>query len=232
MNSPIIGSLFQNTASITHGFGLRGVALETYLDALGASNALSFTTNQIHGKCIHILVDKSHNAILEGDAFITDTPSVVCFVRTADCVPILIADVKRTAIAAVHAGWRGTAEDIVGETLHAMVREFGTDPSDCLASIGPHICGECYEVGGEVIDALKQLDIGNSWQASKNYISLGEANSLLLTRAGIPSSNISFTGQCTYSNTHFASWRRDRLENERQFNFIMICEEKKQGKIF
>lgn len=209
-------------SGVYHGFGVRGVTIKKYLDALGINEARIFETDQIHGSCVRHLRRDSRDGVLLGDAFITRTPGVVCFVRTADCVPILVADTKQRAVAAVHAGWRGTALDVAGEAIRAMEKQFGTNPADCVAAIGPRICGKCYEVGAEVIESLKNLKIGDGWCACGDCVDLGEANRSLLKLAGVRSSNISIAPHCTSCDPTFASWRRDRREEERQLNFIMI----------
>jgi YfiH family protein len=109
---------------------------------------------QIHSDLIYVVgaenVPQGDNAP-QGDALITHEPGVLLAVQTADCIPILLADTKRHAVAAIHAGWRGTAQRIAEKTLGRMQMEFGTQPEDVVAAIGPGIGGCCYEVGHEVI---------------------------------------------------------------------------------
>ena len=88
---------------------------------------------------------------LKGDALITREPGVLLAVQTADCIPILLADTKQRAVAAIHSGWRGTAQRIAEKTLGRMQMEFGTRPQDVIAALGPGIGGCCYEVGHEVV---------------------------------------------------------------------------------
>lgn len=90
-----------------------------------------------------------------GDALLTNQPGILLSVRVADCVPILVADPRRRAIAAVHAGWRGSLERIVEKAVGEMHRVFESDPADLLAAIGPSIRACCYEVGPEVVDAFR-----------------------------------------------------------------------------
>ncbi|MBN1283064.1 MAG: laccase domain-containing protein, partial [Proteobacteria bacterium] len=139
--------------------------------------------------------------------------------RTADCVPILIADPKKNAIAAVHAGWRGTALDVAGESIRGMNRAYGTDPADCVAAIGPCICGPCYEVGREVVERLESLDLGRDWISGDRRVDLGVANRALLLRAGV--AHIDMLDLCTSCDHRFSSWRRDKNEG-RQVNFILL----------
>jgi hypothetical protein len=88
--------------------------------------------------------------ILQGDALISNEPGVLLVVQTADCVPILLADTKHRAVAAIHSGWRGTLRRIAEKTLGRMHMEFGTRPEDVIAALGPAIGRCCYEVGSDV----------------------------------------------------------------------------------
>lgn len=213
----------QSVPGVVHGFGVRGLDVGAYLDALGMKNHFIFATNQIHGDVVHYLKQSKARKTIEGDAFITDRRGTVCFVRSADCVPMLIADTEHPAVAAVHAGWRGTTKDVAGVVVRAMHETFGTLPQNCVAAIGPRICGSCYEVGGEVIDAFSMLKLcGTNWRTDYNRVDLGLVNQKLLERAGLLVSNISVFPHCTACDKAFSSWRRDRNESERQFNFIVI----------
>ena len=120
-----------------------------FLRALGASKMKLVTLRQIHSDAIH-LINRIPPDTLSGDALITRVRGLLLAVQTADCVPVLLADTKRHAIAAIHAGWRGTLARIVAKTIGRMHMEFGTQPADICAAIGPAI-GRCsYEVGPEV----------------------------------------------------------------------------------
>jgi len=122
---------------------------ESFLRALGASKMKLVTLRQIHSDAIH-LINRIPPDTLSGDALITRVRGLLLAVQTADCVPVLLADTKRHAIAAIHAGWRGTLARIVAKTIGRMHMEFGTQPADICAAIGPSI-GRCsYEVGPEV----------------------------------------------------------------------------------
>lgn len=121
--------------------------------ALGAVDMKLIPLRQIHSDMIH-LVNRIPDAILSGDALITRVPGLLLAVQTADCVPVLLADTKRHAIAAIHAGWRGTLARIVAKTLGRMHMEFGTRPEDVSAALGPCIARCSYEVGPEVAAAF------------------------------------------------------------------------------
>ena len=90
----------------------------------------------------------------QGDGLVTQRPGVLLSVRTADCMPILLADVEKRVVAAVHAGWRGALGRIAEKTVGEMRRVFGSQPEDILAAIGPSIGLCCYQVGPEVVDAF------------------------------------------------------------------------------
>lgn len=216
LKSPALSAVL----GIVHGFGVRGVGVGEYLDGLGVSPRSLFRTKQVHGNCVHYLVQHKNDSLV-GDAFITDKARLVCSVRSADCAPILIADNNRGAIAAVHAGWRGTAADAVGTAVKTMNRTFGTNPGDCVAAIGPTICPTCYKIGDDVVGALRPLELERDCLAD-GRLDLARANAALLERAGLSPSNIEIIPQCTCCDNTFASWRRDRRDHERQVSFIMI----------
>jgi YfiH family protein len=117
--------------------------------AVGALDLPVIALKQIHSDVIH-LFEGSPNDPCSGDASITNRPGLLLAIQTADCVPILLVDPKRRAIAAIHAGWRGTLARIAAKTIGKMQMHFGTNPRDLLAAIGPSIGPCCYEVGTEV----------------------------------------------------------------------------------
>jgi purine-nucleoside/S-methyl-5'-thioadenosine phosphorylase / adenosine deaminase len=117
--------------------------------AVGAPDLPLITLKQFHSDVIH-LFDSSPADPCRGDASITNRPGLLLAIQTADCVPILLVDPQKRAIAAIHAGWRGTLARIAAKTIGAMQMHFGTKPSNLLAAIGPSIGPCCYEVGTEV----------------------------------------------------------------------------------
>jgi polyphenol oxidase len=117
--------------------------------AAGAKDLPLVTLKQFHSDVIH-LFDSPTAEPCRGDASITDRPGLLLAVQTADCVPILLVDPKKRAIAAIHAGWRGTLARIAAKTIGKMQMHFGTNPRNLLAAIGPSIGPCCYEVGTEV----------------------------------------------------------------------------------
>jgi YfiH family protein len=126
---------------------------ESFLSAIGARAMRVVTLRQVHSDIVHHVNGPNPASGAEapkGDALFTRERGVVLAVQTADCIPILLADTKRKAIAAIHAGWRGTLQRIAEKTLGRMQMEFGTQPKDVVAALGPGIGRCCYEVGHDV----------------------------------------------------------------------------------
>lgn len=122
-----------------------------FFHAIGADRFRVVTLRQIHSDIVR-RVDSPlpANEPPQGDALFTREPGFLLAVQTADCIPILLADTKQRAVAAIHAGWRGTLRRIATKTLGRMQMEFGTRPADVIAALGPGIGRCCYEVGSEV----------------------------------------------------------------------------------
>ena len=142
------------------------------------------------------------HAYPECDALITNEPGVGLVVFTADCTPILLHDPVTGAVGAVHAGWRGTASGIVKKCVEAMAAEFGCDPANIHAAIGPNIGQCCFETDREVPDALLEA-LGSEMEeyielygdTGKYHVDLKEANAMWLRRAGVREIEISIS--CT-----------------------------------
>jgi len=123
----------------------------SFFRAIGAGEMRAVTLRQIHSDIAHsVAAANVSEEAPQGDALFTRDPGILLAVQTADCVPILLADTKRRAVAAIHAGWRGTLKRIAVKTLGRMTMEFGTRPEDVMAALGPGIGRCCYEVGSDV----------------------------------------------------------------------------------
>ena len=132
---------------------------ETFIRDLteGRATLPAFVTlKQIHSSIIHVVgkADAGEEAVLTGDGMLTREAGVLLGIQTADCIPVLVADKKQRAVAAFHAGWRGTLKRIVENGIGRMRLEFGSKPEDLSAAIGPGIGQCCYAVGEEVRDAF------------------------------------------------------------------------------
>jgi YfiH family protein len=171
------------------------------------------TLKQIHSS-LSIVADRPAGCVGEGDGILTADPGVTVSIRTADCFPILLADRANRAVAAVHAGWRGTAAEVVVEALRRMCDEFGTTPVDISAAIGPGIGACCYQVGEEVARRFGKESAGRLDLAAENLRQLIEA--------GVPRTHIHLMGACTFCDRRFHSWRRDGERAGRMISYIGV----------
>jgi YfiH family protein len=216
--------------------------------ALGASDLPLITLKQFHSDVIHVF-NSAPSDPCKGDAAITNRPGLVLAVQTADCVPILLADPKKRAIAAIHAGWRGTLARIVAKTIGSMQMHFATDPRDLLVAIGPCIGPCCYEVGTEVatqflsqfvdaatyFDELRTGDEPNPLQwlnmmppghqpSPKNvFLDLRKANQCQVLAAGLRPENIHTVDLCTACRPDLLfSYRKQGAHTGRQMSAIAL----------
>jgi polyphenol oxidase len=192
---------------LAHGFGTRHADVPALFPHLAL-------LKQIHSSdCV---AAEGRSGILgEGDALLEDRPGAVVAVKTADCIPILLVDERRRAVAAVHAGWRGTAAGIAARAVEAMRARFGTAPADLHAAIGPGIGKCCYEVGPEVAARF-----GAEGRA---HIDLAAANRLRLIEAGVTAERIYASNLCTKcAPADFHSFRRDKEAAGRMHAFTGI----------
>jgi len=194
----------------------------------GNPNTPLVTLRQIHSSVLVIGAgcDAGRPAPRKGDGLMTDEPGLLLGVQTADCIPVLVADRKRRAVAAFHAGWRGTVKRIVENGVGRMRLEFGSQPEDLTAAIGPGIGVCCYAVGEEVLSSfgsqfayadqlfrevddadevrrrypmlfLTQRAPGHSPMGPSVHVDLIEANRRQLLDAGLSARAIHTTGGCT-----------------------------------
>lgn len=169
----------------------------------------------------------------QADAMITQAENVPLMTLAADCLPLLMYDPVQRGIAAVHAGWRSTVLDIAGVTVKAMAREFGSNPADILAWLGPAIGGCCNEVGPEVTAAWRDIasDLGPLRELAvtrpveKEHFDVPRANAMLLQHAGVQPGNIEMSGICTKCNLDdWFSHRGQGAATGRQAGVIMLSE--------
>ena len=165
-------------------------------------------SRQVHGTGVRY-ADTPGGA--EGyDALITDQRGILLAVSVADCTPVLIYDTQNQAIAAVHAGWKGTAGGIVAQTLAEMRERFGTRAKDCVAYVGACISECSFEVGDEVAAQFDSPFKRFDRDRGKYFVDLKKANAAQLLSAGLPESGIEISPFCTYrDHTDFFSHRKD-----------------------
>lgn len=182
--------------------------------ALGDSVKQVYFPRQVHGThIVQVTSQTSNDHLADTDALITNEPGCCVGVLAADCVPILLYDRVNRAVAAVHSGWRGTVARIVEKTLKKMKTLYGTEGRDVVAGIGPSICKGQYEVGEEVIEAVRSsftghADLLDHTKPGKAQFDLWLANRIQLVEFGVPPENIEISGLCTMrENRHFFSAR-------------------------
>lgn len=190
--------------------------------ALGCAPESIFDVWQVHGADVVCAraprpVDASYH---QADIILTDKPDVTLFMRFADCVPIMVSDPRRGVIGIAHAGWMGTLRDVASATVNAMQKEYGSNPADIVACIGPSVGPDHYEIGADVILQVMQKFGDESELILKSHngkihFDLWETNRLLLERAGVE--NIEVSGICTVCNTH--DWFSHRAEKGRTGRF-------------
>lgn len=165
---------------------------------------------------------------LDGFDYIATQESGICIgVSTADCVPILLYFDNPRAVAAIHAGWRGTMKRIALNAVEGLKKSMGLNAGNCKAVIGPSISCQAFEVGDEVYEAFRNEGFDMTKTATringKWHIDLWKANAMQLECAGICADNISVAGICTYNNhTDFFSARRLGTNSGRIFSGILI----------
>lgn len=167
--------------------------------------------------------------IEETDALITALPNICIGVSTADCVPILLYSTGKRAIAAIHAGWRGTVKRIVQRTVQTIQQLLEVPPQDLHAIIGPSISVSAFEVGQEVADQFEAQNFPSTCidraSYAKPHIDLWVANAWLLEECGVPLPHIEISGICTYTHADtFFSARRLGIDSGRIFSAILMRE--------
>ena len=227
-----------------------------FLKALGAVNEDGslwplVQVRQIHSAIIHRIEDGSAH-VSAGDGMISNTPRLLLAIKTADCVPVLVADVKRRVVGAFHAGWRGTVARVVEKGVGEMRRQFGSAPCDLRAAVGPCVRKCCYAVGAEVraefesqftyadelfeevFDSnaihikypmlfLNQRAPGHGDLGPETHLDLVAANTRQLEAAGVRPEHISIIEGCTACDTtRFFSHRAEFGKTGRMMAVIGI----------
>ncbi len=224
-----------------------------FLQALGVAGTKTalVTLRQIHSDRIHT-VSAVRSELEVGDGMITDTPGLVLAVQTADCLPVILVDPKRKAVGVFHAGWRGTVRRIVEKGVGEMRRNFGSEPKNIQAAIGPGIRKCCFEIGPEVrvqfeaqfayaaelFREIKELDPvrekypmlfltarapGHSELPIQLFLDLVEANRRQLLDAGVAAKNIHVSPLCTGCRTDLLfSYRKGKGVTGRMMGAVGI----------
>ena len=142
------------------------------------------------------------------DGLITNVPGICLVTTYADCVPLYFLDPVKKVIALSHSGWRGTVGKIGKKTVELMHEEFGSEPADILAAIGPSVCQDCYEVSADVTDRFREVFDRSAWDElfyekpdGKYQLDLWKANEKIFLESGIRKDHIAVTNVCTHCNS-------------------------------
>jgi YfiH family protein len=188
--------------------------------ALGAPDAEVVLLTQVHGRSILSFEaparKRGHTLLGEGDGLLTCLPNVLLAVSSADCVPVVLADSETGWIAAVHAGWRGTAARVLDAALDALAAR-GVRPENLHAAFGPSISRDRYEVGPEVVAALRNAYRGvdvpteavRGGREDRATVDVAAFNAATLRARGVREDRTTASGLCTASTPDLPSWRRD-----------------------
>ncbi len=198
-----------------------------FLAEMGQSGWPIITLKQTHSDKIFVGANSESE---EGDALIISEPRQFIGIKTADCVPVLVADPISKTVAAIHAGWRGTLQRIVEKTIEEMKLRFNARAEDLIAAVGPAACGRCYEVGRDVAEDFKaefsetRVFLVPSTSDGKFLLNVPAANFTQLIQSGLRVENIEVLQQCTlHQNDLFFSHRKDIAEGRapgRQLSII------------
>ena len=219
-----------------------------FQSALGADGLALTPLKQIHSSLLRPFVAATPQPC-KGDASSTDTPGLLLAVQTADCVPILLVDPKKRAVAAIHAGWKGTLARIAEKAVGRMRYEYGSKPTNLLAAIGPCVGPCCYEVAADFVakftaqfaDAADYFDEARSGEEPNPLqwlnmappghqpppkgvrLDLRKANRAQLLAAGLRPQNIFVSDLCTACRTDlFFSYRKEGALSGRQMSVVGI----------
>lgn len=213
--------LFPETGfSISHGKTLNDAQVEQNRNYLAsflniAPNALK-CQKQVHGVDIQI-VDE-HTACGIHDGMISNTRGIVLCVCIADCCAVLLHDKATNSVAALHSGWRGTAQNITKKGIEMMQENFGTNPKDLMVYLSPCACGQCYEVGWDVAKFFPNSVV----QIAEDKFLFDNHKQIVmqLNECGVENCNIGVAQECTIEDRSLHSFRRDGDKSGRMGAFI------------
>jgi YfiH family protein len=218
------GGLGARNTGIRHPDDWKAVA-----SAFGICIDRVVTVDQVHGENIVTVNDLNFRDVrnVHADALITDVPGIAIGVETADCVPVLLFDPMKSAVAAVHAGWKSTVKKIVQKAVHRMHEEFGSEPSRLIAAIGPAIGPECYEVDEPVMERVREAfsfwnEVSISRGKDRWSLDLVKANKLELLQIGLAEQNVHALGLCTSCRRDLFYSYRAEGRTGRMLSVIMI----------
>lgn len=192
--------------------------LKAFSNFLGISESNFRYTHQIHSD--RVIVADETEAGEQADALITNKKNMVIFVKIADCAGILIFEPEAKCIAAIHSGWKGTKQNIVGKTIQKMQKKYNANPTLMLVYISPMASASNYEVGSEFLnffpsDVIYNFDNKLFYDNKKMIIKQ-------LLSSGVKKENIESSDRCTIEELDLHSYRRDKDKSGRMAAFICL----------
>jgi YfiH family protein len=212
-----------------HFFGMKGLSEET-AKGLHAGKGSS-RVFQVHGDEIITVTDReTQTKPLHGDSIMTDRAGMLLTIFTADCLPVIMIDPNRRAVAIVHAGWRGSLLKITAKTILAMTKTYGSNPNDLLVGLGHHIGPCCFEVGREVWEPIEKeaeyREVVTHKAGDSGWVDLSRMNSIQLMAAGVLHEHIATLNDCTACDpARFHSYRRDHVRGQNMVSGVLIHDE-------
>jgi len=193
-------------------------------------NRKFIVANQTHSANIHIIEEAKelgwnnlNTAIENCDALISNQENIMLTILTADCVPILLFDPKEKVVAAVHAGWKGTQQEILFKTVKKMQKVFNSNPKNILAGIAPSIGKCCYEVDWNVAKHFEKVKNAYDKKEEKYMLDLPHINKVQLLGAGLKQENIEMSNVCTACEVeHYFSYRKENGCSGRFMSMISL----------
>ena len=182
---------------------------------------------QVHGATVRIIktIDDKENNGEEADGLLTSLKNVPLLIFTADCEPLVFYDGEKRVVGLAHAGWRGTYDNIAGEIVEILIKDYKCIEENIKVIIGPSVSGDNYEVSYELVEKFAVYNIDNYYKkcGEKYYLDLWAINKGLLKCAGILEENITVTNFCTVKdNNQFFSYRLDNATTKRIGTFIQL----------
>lgn len=203
------------------GFG-RGDSQENVMEnyrrfakAIGVSTEDLVLSQQTHTTNVRVITEEDRGngmrkpqAFHDVDGMVTNVPGLCLVTFYADCVPLYFLDPVKKVIGLSHSGWRGTVGKIGKVTIEKMSEQYGSEPSDILAAVGPSVCQDCYEVSEDVISKFREHYEKRYWdelfykKENGHYqLNLWRANEIVFLQAGILSEHIAVSNICTHCNS-------------------------------
>lgn len=193
--------------------------------AAGVDPGRIVTAGQCHSTRVTVVDAPAHVEAVDG--LITDRGGLWLAVSVADCVPVFLVDPVKRVVAAVHAGWRGSAGAIVRTAVSVMTTTFGSVPKDLFAYIGPSASVCCYEVGREVAEQFSPEVV--RLEGPRFYLDLKRENRRQLVSAGLDADKIETSPDCTIFGGLYHSHRRDGKQSGRMWGMIGINHENEKS---